>query len=190
MRILALDPSKTSTGWALWAPGDVPAIGHWQLGTEYTSRGSVFAKLHECMTELQLLGPIDAIFYEDVLNITPPRNNEAGASVVTTNKNSVLIAAGLAGHIESWGEAMGCRIIRAVHQATWRRNFFGSMRRGEKPDLKQLATTRARALGFRPMVHDEAEAVGILDYACENLGITPPWREQQVLGFVMEGTNA
>jgi hypothetical protein len=163
--------------------------GFWVLGTEYTSRGLVFAKLHERMTDLQRLGGIEAIFYEDVLNIVPPRSNEQGAAVVSTNKNSVLIAAGLAAHIESFGEAMGVRILRAVHQATWRRNFFGSLRRGEKPDLKQLAMNRARAIGFRPERHDEAEAIGILDYACANLGLSPPWHDQQALGLVAPGAT-
>lgn len=175
MRILGLDPSKRAMGWALWAPGDQLASGIWSLGSELTSRGTVFARVHENMMALHRLGGIDAVFYEDLVNIVP-------GSPVPTNKDSILLAAGIAGHIESFGEAMGFRVIRAVHQATWRRHFIGKMPRGTKSvDLKAMAMERCRQLGFRPAKHDQAEAIGILDYACDALNFTTPWNAAEVL---------
>lgn len=175
MRILGLDPSKRAMGWALWAPGDQIASGIWELGSELTSRGTVFARLHENMMALHRLGPIEAVFYEDIVNIVP-------GSPVPTNKDSILLAAGIAAHIESFGEAMGFRIIRAVHQAKWRRHFLGKMPRGTRStDLKAMAMERARQLGFKPVKHDQAEAIGILDYACDALGLSAPWRADEVL---------
>lgn len=175
MRVLGLDPSKRAMGWALWAPGEQIASGVWELGSELTSRGTVFARVHEKIMELHQLGRIEAVFYEDLVNIVP-------GSPVPTNKDSILLAAGIAAHIESFGEAMGFRIVRAVHQATWRRHFIGKMPRGTKSvDLKAMAMERCRQLGFRPTKHDQAEAIGILDYACDALNLSPPWCADEVL---------
>ena len=170
MRILALDLSKSSTGWAVWGKDDARlSSGTWQLGSEYTSNGLVFAKLHQRMSDINLLGAIDAVFVEDAL--------DARALSGNTNIQTLKLASGLGSHAESWAEAMGCRIFRAVNQTTWRRHFIGSMRRGTKSvDLKEYAMQRCRDLGFKPQKHDEAEAIGLLDYACDDLGFLPPWR--------------
>lgn len=179
MRILALDLSKRSAGWAAWGEGEARAAsGVWVLGSEFTSMGRTFAKLHEQMSDVHALGAIDAVFYERPLQLGPHAGN------TTAETAEVLI--GLAAHAESWGDAMACRIVRAVNQVTWRRSFLGKMPRATKSgQLKDLAMERARQLGFRPAKHDEAEAIGILDYACEDLQITPPWRAQAVLRAAM-----
>lgn len=175
MRIVALDMSKSATGWACWAPGDDRvASGVWQLGSEFTSRGRVYCKLHENLMALHALGAIEALFFEDSINIMP--------GAVPTNLESVRLSAGLCAHAESLGEALGFRIIRPVNQVTWRREFLGKMRRGtRKAELKDFAMQRCRQLGFRPQGHDEAEAIGILDYACTALDLVPFWRAQEVL---------
>lgn len=121
-----------------------------------------------------MLGRIDAIFYEKPLNLGPAAGN--------TNADTIEVLIGLAMHVESWGDAMGCRIIRAVNQTSWRRSFLGAMKRGTKSvDLKDYAMQRCRQLGFSPQKHDQAEAIGILDYACFDLDLTPPWRANEVL---------
>ena len=178
MRVLALDQSKTCTGWALWAPGDDRAAsGHFALGSEYTPRSRVFCRLHEELTGLQTVnGAIDALFYEQPLIMSE------GSSAET-----LTLLWGIAAHIESWGEAMGCRIIRATHAATWRRHFIGKMPRAKTAELKDRALERCRQLGFRPKKHDEAEAIGILDFACDDLRLTPPWRDAALFGRAMVG---
>lgn len=179
MRICALDLSKSSTGFACWAPGDaVVASGVWQLGSEWTSRGRVYAKLHEHLTDLNRLGRIEALFFEEAIHPAQLQGH--------TNADTVKLAAGLGAHAESWGEAMGCRIIREVNMSTWRRHFLGKMPRATRTaELKDMAMRRCRQLGFRPEKHDEAEAIGILDYACaslaEQIGATPFWIAQEVL---------
>jgi hypothetical protein len=175
MRILALDLSKRSAGYGCWGEDDaVVTSGVWVLGSEYTSMGRTFCNLHEEMSGLASLGAIDAIFYEEPLNPGP----HAGM----TNAETIKVLNGLAMHAESWGTVMQCRIIRAVNQSSWRRSFLGKMPRATKSaQLKDYAMVRCRQLGFKPRKHDEAEAIGILDYACETLDITPPWRANEVL---------
>lgn len=182
MRICALDLSKTSTGFAVWGPDDSrAATGTWCLGSEFTSRGRVFQKLHLNLLDLHTVGPIDALFYEDGINIFP--------GAVATNAESIKLSAGLAAHVESFGEAIGARQIHAVNMSVWRRHFLGKMPRGtRKADLKGMAIERCRQLGFKPQKHDEAEAIGILTYACAALGITAPWEASEILRPPLTGS--
>ena len=96
---LRLPPPMTTAWRSLVPPGRAnqgacqPASGVWELGSELTSRGTVFARVHENMMALHRLGEIEAVFYEDLVNIVP-------GSPVPTNKDSILLAAGIAGHIE------------------------------------------------------------------------------------------
>lgn len=179
MRVLALDQSETSTGYAVWGPKDARAVtGHKALGSAYTSPGRVFANIHELMTELDSIGSIDAVFYER------PRHLDGWNA--QSNANAHLLLVGLAAHILSWGCAMQCRVVRDVHMATWRRHFLGKMPRATKSDeLKDMAMKRARQFGFKPAKHDEAEAIGILDFACEELGLSPPWHVAAPLPLVL-----
>lgn len=172
MRVLALDLSKSNTGWACWGKGDEHvASGTWQLGSAMTPPGQVFGRLHGHMSEVHALGAIDAVFFEQPLNL--------GTGLVST-PDTIHLLVGLAAHAESWGEAMGCRIIRSVHQATWRRHFLGKMPRATKSaELKDYAMARCRALGFRPQRHDQAEAIGLLDYALNSLSISRPWAAER-----------
>ena len=39
-----------------------------------------------------------------------------------------------------------------------------------------MAMSRCREIGFAPLKHDEAEALGLLDYAISVEGIIAPWR--------------
>jgi len=175
VRILALDLSKTATGFACWGPEDsCVASGHWVLGSEWTDDGTVFAKLHERMTDLHTVGRIDAVFIEDAI--------DARALHGHTNIDTLKLLSGLAAHAKSWSAAMGCRMLREVNMSTWRRHFIGKMKRGTRTvDLKEFAMRRCRELGFNPKRHDEAEALGLLDYACSDLGVTPFWRVEAPL---------
>jgi hypothetical protein len=172
VRVLGLDLSKRSCGWAIWSPTQERAYsGTWELGSEYTSRGRVYAKLHQQLTDLHRTGAIDAIFYEEALNPAAMQGH--------TNIDSLRVLNGLVAHAESWGDAMGCSVVKAVHQATWRRLFLGKLPVGMRSnDLKDMAMKQARRLGFHPAKHDQAEAIGIMDYGCEQLGLSPPWRIQ------------
>lgn len=182
MRILALDQSETSCGWAVWGPDDARVTsGAWTLGSALTPPGIVFGKLHERMTDLHRVGKIDAIFYER------PRHFDGWNA--QSNTKSHLLLVGLVAHILSWGEAMGCRVIRDAHMSTWRAHFLRGMTRPTDPNggkidgiLKVMAVKRCKELGFRTSSHDQAEAIGILDYACSALGIKTPWALQHFAG--------
>lgn len=172
---LALDLSKRSTGWAVWQDGwDMPRYGHWQLGSEYTSDGQTFAKLHSNLADLRKLVRFQFLYFEEPINPQSLSGN--------TNIDTLRVLAGLAAHAESYAFAAGLRLVKRVNISTWRRHFVGKMPRGTKTkQWKDYAIERCRQYGFTPRRDDEADALGLLDYAIDLHGITPPWRDGEVL---------
>jgi len=181
MRFLALDLSKRSTGFAIWDDTmERPILGCWELGSELTSAGTSFIRLHQRMNDLHMVTPFDNVLYETPLNLGP------GAGI--TNADTIFALVGLAAHVDSFCEAKSVRKYRTANMSSWRGHFLGSIPRGpikdrfgnklkRKPiDWKSLSMERAREFGMEPRRHDEAEAFGILDYQVDLEGITPPWR--------------
>lgn len=175
MNILALDLSKRSTGWAVWIEGsDTPRFGHWQLGSEWTSDGQTYAKLHQNLIDLRSLARFDALYYEEPLNPAVLQGH--------TNIDTLRVLTGLASHAESFGYAVGLRIVKSVNISSWRGSFIGRQKRGTKRQtLKDLTIERCRQFGWSPQRDDEADALGLLDYAISINGITPPWRANMAL---------
>lgn len=166
---LALDLSKRSTGFAIWQEGwETARYGHFVLGSEYTSNGRTYAKLHERMSELYQVCRFDRLFFEEPIHPAQLTGH--------TNVDTLRVLAGLAAHAESFGEVMGCRTIMRINVSSWRGPFIGPQKRGTKrTTLKELTMERARQLGFRPRKDDEADAIGILTHCILLSGITPPW---------------
>lgn len=175
MNILALDLSKRSTGWAIWPEGSETArFGHWVLGSAYTSDGGTYAKLHQCMGELYQVVAFEHVFIEEPIH---PANLSGH-----TNIDTLRVLAGIAAHAESFAEAFGIRTFRRINVSSWRRDFIGPQKRGTKrATLKSLTMERCRQLGFNPRRDDEADALGLLDYACTLRDVIPPWRVDEVL---------
>ena len=173
--ILALDLSKACTGWALWdTKSDSARVGHWVLGSEYTSDGKTYRKLREEMAALSSLCSIDHIFYEEPLRAEVLHGH--------TNLATLRVLTGLAAATECLGAELECRSVVPVHNKKWRAIFIGRQKRGTvRETLKDLAIERCKQLGFRPRNDDEADAIGLLDYGCEALGIMPVWRKDEVL---------
>lgn len=193
MGYVALDLSKTSTGWAAWEPGwEKPRYGRWVLGSEYTSRGGVFAKLHQNLTELhRVLCKVEYLYAEEPIN---PAQLQGGTTIDT-----IRIASGLSAHTESWAHAMGVRRFQEFNIASWRSDFIGRVannaakskarqlkkagdkRASARKDLKALTIARCKQLGFAPRTDDEADALGILTYGLLISGQTPPWLAAEAL---------
>lgn len=171
---LALDLSVKSTGWALWSAGEErPAFGTWALADSIDWAARAYVRLHGHLMDLHRLSPIDFLCFEEPI----PAHMLQGH----TNAVTLAAAAGLAAHASSFAEAVGAR-WRPVSIAAWRRHFIGRMPRGTKTvDLKAMAMTRCRELGFDPARHDAAEAIGLLDHQLSINGIVAPWRSESIL---------
>jgi hypothetical protein len=170
----ALDLSLSSTGFASWS-NEAAALTHgrWPLADSMKWRGRGYVRLHRELMAIHAETPIDHLIFEEPL--TP-------ASVSGhTNIDILQTLAGLAAHAESFAAAVKA-VPRPVHVATWRRHFIGPMPRGTKsPDLKAMTVKRCRELGFKPLTNDEADAIGLLDFALSQDGIIPPWRAEHLL---------
>lgn len=173
--IIALDLSKRSTGWAIWQDGwDAPRYGSVQLGSEFTTDGQTYVKLHQVLSDLRMaVSKFETLYFEDPINPTALGGH--------TNIDTLRVLSGLAAHALSYGHAMSIR-AQSVNITSWRRFFIGKMPRGTKSkEWKDYADERARQYGWKPRTNDESDALGILDYACELQGVTPPWRADEVL---------
>lgn len=176
MRILALDLSKRSTGWACWSDdGSKPIFGTWVLGSEYTSPGQVYCELHKQISALHSLGKINRIFHEQQINHLPHAQK--------TNLEAIEMAACLIGHVHSWSYAMGIREPVPVNMKTWRKSFHANLPKAlQRVELKAESVKEAKALGFNVRNDDESDAIGILDWAVtRHLGLNAPWRSAMTL---------
>lgn len=190
-KLLALDLAKSRTGWCIWHKGwTAPRFGSVRLGSEYATDGQVYARLHKELSALKVTFGFDVIYHEQA--ILPANLNGQ------TNLRALQLAAGLAAHVESFGAATGCRVF-AVNVSNWRKSFLSAdivkdaqavararrkaTGKGSARDkLKSLTIERCRQLGFSPRYPDEADAIGIADYALEfHEQVTVPWRSDEVL---------
>ena len=187
MKTLALDLSKSCTGWAAWQPGwEHARLGHFSLGGPMSSNGQVFCKLQE----LVMTFDPDRIVWEQKIN---PQNLQA-----ISNYQTIQLMGGLEAHAESFAAAFSIP-ARAINVSSWRPDFLGrdeiaglraAVKEEEKRTGKKIGTSdalkrgvmeRAKQFGHDPRKHDEADALGILDYELLHRGITPPWRSAEVL---------
>lgn len=188
LRILALDLSKWSTGWAYYDEGsERPFFGVWnKLASEFTEcDGRIWYKLYETLVEHRKVMPFDRIYGEQAVNALPQG--------VPTNIDSIELALGLKTTVELYAFSEGLKKPEWVHMATWRKHFFGKMpraKRGEpRPNLKAMAIQQCHRMDINVLKHDEAEAIGVLDYACDVEGIRAPWRHPEELRLVAGGNG-
>lgn len=153
----------------MWRPGwDKPVYGHWELAgsAKFAARGGV--RLQRNLIDLHNEhGPIEVMAVEQAI----PGHMMRGKTNAKTVKALCYIEAAAL----MFAEAVGAR-WQLVPVGSWRNTFLSSMRRVSSVDSKTLAQLCARDLGMSTAVHDEAEAIGLLDYQMHIEGITPPWR--------------
>ena len=139
-RILGLDLSAASTGYACWGPGDDSVrSGRWVLLSDII--GGAFVTLHRRMMELYEELPFDVIYVEDTLNV--------GSLAGHTNITTLKMLSGLNAHAKSFGCAMGIRHIVEVNQKSWRKTFLGTVPLTTKTVwLKNMAVERCQQLAY------------------------------------------
>lgn len=164
MRLLALDQSLSSTGWAIWSPGEpLPRSGAWPLCDGGRRRTQGFVAIHRLIAELHKEDPIDLIAHETPLKLP------------TDTLDKLVGTYGLIAHIESIAYAKRATLL-SIGQRDWRATWFNGMAVTGRDNLKRMAIERCRQFGMDPVTDDEAEACGILDHVMHLQKITPPWR--------------
>jgi hypothetical protein len=164
MRILAMDQSLSSTGWALWDSGDpLPRSGAWPLCDGGSRRAMGFVQIHREISNIHAEREINILAHETPLKLP------------TDKLHNLLGTYGLVGHIESIAHVKKCTLY-SIAQRDWRDTWFNGMVVTGRVNLKRQAIERARQFGMNPATDDEAEACGMLDHLMHVLKITPPWR--------------
>ncbi len=170
--ILALDQSLARTGFALWRSGQDLITGSWPLAERASMRGLAYR---------ELWGKLDTLHAESGFRLIIHERPAFGAA--NQGEAQLLAALGLIGVIELYATARGIE-VQSYSVQSWRASWFLKHERkaiAAKPervrDWKLPALMRARQLGFDPMSHDEAEAIGILDHHLLIAGILPSWRD-------------
>lgn len=177
MDVLALDQSKSATGWARYREGEPrPTFGTWTLGTANTSRAAVMVALYLKLQEAVAFGDPDVVYYEMPL----PGDRQS-------NENNNRLANALAAMIEFF---FACRRVRCheVSNLAWKATQLNTPgRRLSSSEWKALSLRVSRELGMRPGNDNEADALHILDHGLAQENIIPSWRKDPPL---IEGVGA
>lgn len=162
MDILALDLSKSGTGWARYVTGEArPTYGTWKLGTGLTDDVGTMRNLFARWQEITAFGEPDVVWIERPLD---PRAQKFGGEILIK----------IAGGVEMLCGIRRIRIHNVANQ-TWKSTQLkGGRMTTEQAKARSLKL--ARDLGMNPLNDNESDALHILDYACERELITTPWR--------------
>jgi hypothetical protein len=170
MDVFALDLSKSGTGWARFVTGEPrPTYGTWKLGSEWTDDGQLFVNIYKHLTDAWTFSQPDLVIYEAPLR----------GDYQSSEKNN-FVANGLAAMVVFLCKAKRIR-CEGCSNSTWRKIYLGRGKGLTSAEFKQAALKMARDFGMKPQNNNEADALGLLDYALNREQILPPWRQELTL---------
>jgi len=159
--ILTLDLA-TNFGWARCAVTGHPESGAVKLPDTGRDIGRFLAVYDRWLVKMLREYGIDTVVYEEPIG--------------TKNLQVSMKLQNLAGHTE-----YRCRLESVKYYSvpiqTWRKHFIG---RGTgfkrlKLNPKEMAIAACLERDWNPATHDEAEALGILDYVFAKMELPKPW---------------
>lgn len=148
MIILALDLSKSRTGFAFDGENGKPRTGSYSLAAGGNDRGRALLKFQGWLYDLIGVTGAGLVAYEAPI-----------VGGVPTNEHEALLLIGLATATETMAAARSVRSIKAA--ASTVRKHFVSHGRPENP--KAVVMARCKLLGWEPKSHDEADACALWD---------------------------
>ncbi len=153
-RILALDLSKRSTGWAEGYGAQAPTTG--TVGFDGRTRGHDGGEFQSWLRDKLINYRPHLVVYE-----APLFSARAKGS---TNTLMVLMGLSYVTEIVCSGRGL---VYFSVAVSTWRKAFLGH---GFPDDPKAATMNMCQALGWSPQNHDEADACGVWAWAHLNHG--------------------
>ena len=167
--ILALDLSKSGTGWARFVTGEArPTYGSLKLGNEMNDIADCQVRLYKFLCEQFLFAVPDEIWVEAPL----PGNQQS-------NEQNNRLANALCATVHFTARAKRIRCLE-VGNGTWKSTQLTN-RRLPRTEIKALSIAMAEKFGMAPKNDNEADALHILTHALQRNCITPPWLPQQML---------
>ena len=181
MDVLAVDPSKTQTGWARFKAGDVkPLCGHFSSGGPHSTRRDLIGKFYREFTAIVAFPP-DLIAFERPLRGDAQSNED-------NNRNANAMATII--ELVAYAHRIRCT---DHDNNTWKSSFFntdipmrvknhlGKSMKNPRYNTKAISLAMCKAFDIDVANHDEADAVGLLDHVLGLEGIIAPWRRDNVL---------
>ena len=158
--ILTLDLA-TNFGWARCAVGGQPESGAVKLPDTGRDIGRFLAVYDRWLVKMVRDYEVDLVVYEKPIG--------------TRNLQTSMKLQNLAGHTE-WVCRLNNVECRSEAVSTWRVHFIHKCRNfAYKDEAKFLAMDACVERGWNPATHDEAEALGILDYVFAKMELPKPW---------------
>lgn len=160
--VLALDIAKHRTGWAVGGPGwERPKWKHYSLAGDWDRHEG--QRLHQWRTFLETK--------IDEFKVTYIAMERPFIDLKAFDYNGTCPILQMHGILLELAHARGIR-AGAVSIASWRSHFLGTSKAPaglaaaqRTSALKDMAMRRCAERGWLPEYHDEAEALGILDFA-------------------------
>jgi hypothetical protein len=196
---LALDLSKTSTGWAAWQEGwALPRYGHFQPASEYTKQGQMYKKVRKTVRALHsVVCCFNRVFIEAPIchKMTFSKPAREGGRSVPIRTSPIIIeeTLGILGVVKEVLYDLKCREPVEIAPLSWQAAFCGSnetqlikreARRAQesaRDPIKAAVMARCRQLGMRPAKDDESDAIGLLTVGLLRAHVTPPWLANETL---------
>lgn len=161
--VLGIDLA-TTYGWALGAPGQPQETGHGRFAAAAGNEGAVAFSCLRWANDFFVLNKPAVAFVEEPLliqNRGPNRRPENPATLKRLWGLSVVVQAVAYGR--------GLYDVRTVHADAVRRHFIG-LKRGIPGDkAKALVQERCTQLGWAWATADEADALAVWAYGCEQV---------------------
>lgn len=160
--ILTLDLA-TNFGWARCVVGGQPEYGAVGLPSTGRDIGRFLAVYERWLVKRCREYEIDLVAYEQP--IIPKEKN----------LHTLRKLYSLAGVTELVCKRENIRVVE-VPISTWRVHFIGKCRGfATKTEAKEMAIDACLERGWNPATHDEAEALGIMDYVFAKMELEKPW---------------
>lgn len=172
-RVLLTLDLATSTGFALWQPGNQPRLGTKKIPDTGNDVGLFLAKFEDWLLPFAQTAGVTDVFFEAAY--VGPRTTQQVARK--------LFALGGFTEYLCLKSQLRCYEMQV---AQWRRHFIGDNPR--RTDAHRLTKNRCDQLGICYRNQDEADAFGMLDFAAHKLvtaGVSlpqPDWAAGALFG--------
>lgn len=167
----------TTLGWALHEPGlERPFWGSERLPGGPGDVGAAADRLERLMRELRLMYGVTHWFFEAQHIGTFRKKGETKARMMNMDVMRRLIALGTI--VEKFAFQTKTHAYQVII-SEWRKHFIGRGAAFGDVDPKELAVQKCRNYGWHTDIADEAEALGILDFALTMIpDYVRPWRDE------------
>lgn len=170
--ILTLD-TGTCTGFCNWKLGHKPTYGHVDLKSYRHDEGELQYRFDKFLRKNITENGVDFICFEEPILITKGKRTD------TVKKAKRLL--GLVTTVERLSFEAGAR-RSCVPVGEWRRAIHGNGRLSTE-EAKTKAFQFCKYIGYEPSIHDEAEAICIMDYTAGILRLNRQWQDSRTFHF-------